>query len=183
MTKLPIFDLDGTLVDSDAALQAPFALLGVDPATIPLGLPFGEACEMAGVTVADYLAAYDHTSVQPFPGVAEMLATLDVWAVCSNKAKDSGLRELDMLGWSPSVAMFSEDFGGRPKQLLPVLEVLSLRADEVLFVGDTSHDRVSAAAANVRFALAGWNPRVRPEPGDLVLDHPGDLTRFLDGDV
>lgn len=183
MSAFAVFDLDGTLVDSDAALQAPFTALGVDAATIPLGLPFGEACEIAGVTAEAYLAAYDPTSVQPFPGVIEMLAALDTWAVCSNKARDSGLRELDRLGWSPTVAMFSEDFDGRPKQLIPLLHALALPADEVLFVGDTSHDRASAAAAGVRFALAGWNRRARAEPGDLVLSHPREVLGLLNGAI
>ena len=49
--KTALFDLDGTLVDSDAALIAPFHALGIDPDRIPpLGLPAGEACTYAGIT-------------------------------------------------------------------------------------------------------------------------------------
>lgn len=177
--SVAIFDLDGTLVDSDAALLAPFTALGVDAAAIPLGLPVGEACELAGVTVDDYLAAYDDTVVEPFPGVSEMLQRLDRWAVCSNKARVSGCTELARLGWSPVVAMFSEDFEGRPKELAPVLAALRLGADEVVFVGDTAHDRASARAAGVRFALAGWNKRATSEPGDILLDHPADVLHLL----
>lgn len=178
--RVAVFDLDGTLVDSDAALQAPFAALGVDPATIPLGLPLGEACALAGVRVEDYLAAYDHSTVQPFPGVVELLGQLDRWAVCSNKAKVSACAELARLGWSPVVAMFSEDFEGQPKELAPVLAALGLEPDDVLFVGDTAHDRTSADAAEVRFALAGWNPRATSEPGDLVLAWVGERSARAD---
>src|SRR3546814_14352646 len=61
----PIFDLDGTLVDSDAALMAPFASLGVDPDRVPpLGLPLGQACELAGITVDAYIAIYDVSASQ-----------------------------------------------------------------------------------------------------------------------
>ena len=38
-----------------------------------------------------------------------------------------------------------------------------------VFVVDTPR------AAGVAFALAGWNPRVVPEPGDLVLAEPADV--------
>lgn len=181
MSLTLIFDLDGTLVDSDAALQAPFAALGVDPSRIPLGLPLGVACEMAGVSVEAYVALYDDTVVQPFPGVAEMLGQLDGWAVCSNKTRTSGSAELARLGWSPIVAMFSEDFDGEPKRLGPVLDALALRPDEVLFVGDTGHDRTSAQAVGARFALAGWNARATPAPGDVVLRSPSEVLLWATG--
>jgi phosphoglycolate phosphatase-like HAD superfamily hydrolase len=177
---IALFDLDGTLVDSDAALLAPFTLLGVTRERIPpLGLPLGEACELAGVRVEDYLARYDTTAVEAFPGVAALLAALPRWAGCSNKARASGRRELDRLGWTPELAMFSEDFGGRPKVLQPVLDALGLQPDEVVFIGDTGHDRSCAAAACVPFALAGWNPRVVAEPDDVVLRHPADVLDLL----
>jgi phosphoglycolate phosphatase-like HAD superfamily hydrolase len=174
-----VFDLDGTLIDSDVALQAPFTALGVDPATVPLGLPLAEACELAGVSVAAYLAAYDGSVVRPFAGVQEMLDGLGDWALCSNKARSSGQAELERLGWSPIVARFSEDFGCRPKELAPVLAALSVHPDDVLFVGDTAHDRACARAAGVEFALAGWNARATSEPGDQVLRHPADVLAWV----
>ena len=54
--RIAVFDLDGTLVDSDVALLAPFTALGVDAAAIPLGLPLRAACELAGVSVEAYMA-------------------------------------------------------------------------------------------------------------------------------
>ena len=40
---VPLFDFDGTLVDSDVALTSPWHALGVDPPR-PAGLPLVEAC-------------------------------------------------------------------------------------------------------------------------------------------
>lgn len=62
-----------------------------------------------------------------------------------------------------------------PKNLAPVLQVLGVPADQVIFVGDTEHDRRCAQAAGCRFALAGWNPRAQGHPGDIWLDKPSDL--------
>lgn len=178
--RTALFDLDGTLVDSDAALMAPFVELGVSPERMPpLGLPLGEACTRAGVPVDEYLARYDVSIVMPFPGVEELLRALPRWAVCSNKARASGHRELARLGWAPDLALFSEDFGGRPKHLGPALEVLGLDPAAAVFVGDTAHDRACAAAVGATFALAGWNARATREPGDLVLSRPEEVLELL----
>jgi phosphoglycolate phosphatase-like HAD superfamily hydrolase len=178
--KIALFDLDGTLVDSDVALIAPFEALGVTADRMPpLGLPLGEACALAGVRVDDYLARYDPSVVQPFPGVDALLRGLPRWAVCSNKARDSGHRELERLGWKPELALFSEDFDGKPKHLPPVLDALGLEASGVVFVGDTAHDRACAAAVGATFALAGWNRRAVREPADIVLRHPAEVLDLL----
>ncbi len=178
---VPLFDFDGTLVDSDLALTAPWHALGVDPARVPLGMPLAAACEVAEVTVDDYLAHYDASAALPFAGVPELVEALDRWGLASNKERTSGRRELERLGWTPEAALFSDDFGGREKELGPLLAAMGLDADRAVFVGDTHHDRACARAAGVRFALAGWNARARDaaEPDDLVLDRPVDVLDLL----
>jgi phosphoglycolate phosphatase-like HAD superfamily hydrolase len=179
---VPLFDFDGTLVDSDAALMAPFLELGLVPAALPpLGLPLVEACARAGVTVQDYLDRYDARAALPFEGVVELVTELDRWGLASNKDRTSGHHELRRLGWTPTVALFSDDFGGREKHLGPLLEALGLEPDAVIYVGDTAHDRACAGAVGAPFVLAGWNARARAgaQPGDLVLDAPADLLDLL----
>jgi HAD superfamily hydrolase (TIGR01549 family) len=175
---VPIFDLDGTLLDSDAALSAPFVALGIDPDRVEFGLLLVDACERLGITVDDYVQHYDVMAALPFPDVEDLVSKLDRWAVCSNKLGASGRAELERLGWKPDVVMFADDFGG-PKQLAPVLDAMHLAADEIIFVGDTSHDREAAQASGCRFALAGWNPRASAVAGDLVLARPLDLLHHL----
>lgn len=172
--SIAVCDLDGTLLDSDAALLAPFLALGVPAERIGFGRPVDEECARQGVSVDDYVARYDTEVVQPFPGVAEVVARLDRWAVCSNKHPRSGGAELARLRWDPVPAMFSDVFGG-PKRLEPVLDALGLTGDDVVFVGDTDHDRLCAEAVGCRFVLAGWNPRAHPSPTDLVARHPLDV--------
>ena len=178
-----LFDFDGTLIDSDAALLAPFTALGIEARAVPpLGLPLGVACSQAGVSVADYLGLYDASISMPFTGIDGLIDRLPRWGLCSNKRRDSGERELARLGWHPTVALFSDDFGGRPKELDPVLRALELASGDALFVGDTDHDRACAELAGVDFALAGWNLRARRDarPGDVVLQRPGDVLALLD---
>jgi HAD superfamily hydrolase (TIGR01549 family) len=178
-SRLPIFDLDGTLVDSDEALAAPLLALGVAREDITFGRLLADECAAHGVTVEEYLARYDPTVAAPFPGVDELVAGLERWAVCSHKARASGRAELDRLGWTPEVALFAEDFGGAGKDLAPVLATFDRKGSDVVFVGDTAHDRACAHAAGATFVLAGWNARARPEPGDVVAAHPLDVLGLL----
>lgn len=175
---VPVFDLDGTLVDSDAALRDAFVALGVPADQVTFGHVLAEECQRLGIEVEDYVVAYDPSLVEPFDGVTDLLAHLERWAVCSNKHTASGRTELARLGWQPELALFTEDFASGPKQLQPVLTALGLESDEVLFVGDTAHDRACATAVGCRFAWAGWNRRAVPEPGDEVASTPADVLRL-----
>jgi phosphoglycolate phosphatase-like HAD superfamily hydrolase len=178
---IPIFDLDGTLLDSDDALIEPFVVLGVPREDVRFGQPLDVECARLGLEPADYLAAYDVTIAPPYPGVTELLARLDRWAVCSNKRGDAARAELARLGWTPEVALYTEDFGGN-KRVGPVLDALGLDATDAVFVGDTEHDHRCATEAGVAFALAGWNPRARQHAplADVVLEQPADLLELLD---
>jgi phosphoglycolate phosphatase-like HAD superfamily hydrolase len=65
------------------------------------------------------------------------------------------------------------------KSLVPLLPQLGVEGNELLFVGDTDHDRNCAAEVGARFALAGWNPRVVGREGDLVLSTPSEVLGLL----
>lgn len=176
--RVAIFDLDGTLLDSDAALADAFVALGVPREQITFGHVLADECARLGLTVEEYLAAYDPAAARPFDGVAELVAGLDRWAVCSNKHPDPGRAELARLGWIPDLALFADAFAG-PKRLEPILDGLDVDAGEAVFVGDTAHDRTCAREAGVPFVLAGWNPRAAAEPGDVVAATPGEVTLLL----
>jgi phosphoglycolate phosphatase-like HAD superfamily hydrolase len=171
-----VFDFDGTLVDSDEALIAPFVALGIDRSRVGLGRLLADECDDLGVTVEDYLAHYDPAASNPFPGIDDLLAGLPRWGLCSNKHPDSGTSELARLGWHPTAAAFAL---GAPKSLLPVLTDLGVRGADVLYVGDTDHDRECAVEVGATFAIAGWNRRARPSPGDVVLEAPADVLDLL----
>lgn len=176
-----VFDLDGTLLDSDEALIAPFVALGVARESITFGHTLADECARLGLDVEAYLDHYDTAQAQPFAGADELVASLDRWAVCSNKHPRGGVAELARLGWSPDVAMFADAFGFAGKTLGPVLDALALGPDEILFVGDTEHDRRCATEVGCAFAWAGWNARAVPAPGDDVLAHPLDVLERLVG--
>jgi HAD superfamily hydrolase (TIGR01549 family) len=178
-SRLPIFDLDGTLLDTDEALVSAFVTLGVARDEITFGHVLADECRRLGLDVDRYVAAYDTDLAQPFAGVEELVGQLDRWALCSNKDARSGRDELARLGWQPEVALFSDAFDG-PKRLGPVLDALGLGPNQVVFVGDTAHDRVAAAELGVPFGLAGWNPRAAPIDDDRTLQRPLDVLAFCE---
>jgi len=180
MALVPVFDLDGTLLDSDEALVAPFLALGIARSDVVFGHTLEHECARLGIAVADYVGHYDVSVASPFAGVADLVGGLDRWAVCSNKTARAGNAELARLGWCPRPAMFADDFGG-PKRLAPVLAALGLDAAAVLYVGDTPQDRECAAAVGARFVLAGWNPRAEAAAGDVVATSPADVLALLEG--
>jgi HAD superfamily hydrolase (TIGR01549 family) len=177
--SVAVFDLDGTLLDSDEALAAPFVALGIPREQVTFGHVVADECRRLGIAIDDYLSRYDVGAAPAYPGADELIAGLGRWAVCSNKVRWAGEAELARLGWTPEVALFADDFGGASKAVAPVLERLAVDPAAVVFVGDTAHDRTAARDAGVAFALAGWNPRAEPQPGDLVLRRPTDLLAHL----
>lgn len=175
-----IFDLDGTLIDSDEALVQPFLKLGMAEEDITFGHPIEEFCVAVGIDVDEYVRLYDTEVVQPYPGAVGLIGGLDRWGICSNKHPMSGTAELTRLGWTPEVALFSDAFGGAPKRLEPVLDVVGVAADRALFVGDTAHDADTAAAAGCDFAWAAWNPRTAATgPEGTVLTDPRQVLDLL----
>ena len=133
--RSPVFDLDGTLLDSDAALVAPFVALGVPVTTSRSATPLADECAPARHHASTTTSsATTSSAAQPFAGVDDLVARLDRWAVCSNKHQRSGRAELERLGWQPEVALFADGFGG-PKQLGPVLDALGVDGRDVVFVG------------------------------------------------
>ncbi len=175
-TQALIFDFDGTMVDSDDALVQPFLALGVPPQEISFGHAIAEECDRLGISLDDYADLYDETVVQPFPGMDGVVDQLQRWALCSNKHPRAGVAELERLGWTPEVALFSDHFDWAHKSLGPVLEALGLHASEVVMVGDSAGDVRVAAEVGCNYVWAGWNPRVAAaRPDGSVLDRPDQL--------
>jgi phosphoglycolate phosphatase-like HAD superfamily hydrolase len=176
--RVPVFDLDGTLLDSDRALVAPFLALGVPEEKVTFGLTLPEACSQLGLALDSYLAHYDVTAARPFPGVDDLLRQLSRWAIFSNKSSICAEPEIARLGWKPELALYYESFHG-PKRLDIVLQSLNLTPADIICIGDSPHDRACATSVGADFALAGWNPRAAADSSDIVLSDPAELLDLL----
>ena len=182
---VPIFDFDGTLVDSDRALQAAFLRLGVPAQEITFGHALGEECARLGIAPDAYEAVFDPQEVQPYLGIDEFLGTIDQWGICSNRHPLSGNTDVARFGWQPSVVCFADSFDFAPKHIDMVLEGSGWARNEVVYIGDSEHDRAAIAGTDIPLIWAGWNPRtattISPQSNEYWCVSPALLGRFLLG--
>jgi phosphoglycolate phosphatase len=186
MTRIAVFDLDGTLVDSAADIHAALdrlmaarglpgfarpevtAMIGdgvrvlVTRALAARGLPFEEAA------LAAFMADYEAEAAvltRPFAGIPEALDALAAagWrmAVCTNKPVSAARRLLDALGLS---ARFDALGGGDsfpvrkpdPGHLRATLAAAGGDPSRAVMIGDHANDMRAAAGAGVPAIFAGW---------------------------
>ncbi len=176
-TRAALFDFDGTLADSFAAITA-----STNPVRVSFGFP--ELTEAAvrgyvghgldhlmhdlcpGCDTAEAVRRYreHHPSVMAagtrlFPGVAETLIALHArgikLAVCSNKAVAFTRSLIDSLGLGDlmTTVLGPEDADGKPKpdptMLLVACERLGVSAGDAVYVGDMSVDVLAGRAAGI----------------------------------
>jgi phosphoglycolate phosphatase len=177
--RLLIFDLDGTLVDSQDQIARCFnhALCSVDVEPVPheavyamIGLPLSHMfaqilpealhCHIDGC-VAVYRERYDRAEIPistPFHGVLETLeacrAAGRTLTVATTKFQEVADRVVDAAGLRPYFALV---LGGdqvpqhkpHPAMVLHTLERFGAAPREALVVGDSNYDMLMAAGAGV----------------------------------
>jgi phosphoglycolate phosphatase len=172
-----LFDLDGTLVDSEAmiglALAETLARHGVtfDPTAVDriVGPPMTVMIErVAGVTpdvargiFREYTTLYLETYAPrtlPMPGASDLLDGLRAagvpLALVTNKDESSAHTALGYLGWEHHfTAVVGADSTSRPKpeaeHALAALRRLDVRAEAAAYVGDLDVDMACGSAAGL----------------------------------
>jgi phosphoglycolate phosphatase len=194
MTRLVVFDLDGTLVNSRKDLADATNAVITDLG----GTPFPEHVigEMVGdgaavlvrraLTAAGlepntpdalqrFLRHYDErllATTRPYPGVVETLTAVGAsrrLAVLTNKPTDAGLRVLEGLQLNH---FFSDVIGGdlrfgrkpEPAGLQELIERAGTTADFTMLVGDSHLDLETARRGGTRICLARYGFGYRIRP-------------------
>lgn len=206
MLEAIIFDVDGTIIDTELAMlnslqrtlrEEKNQFVTHDEIRFVLGIPGKDALRMMELQPVDELhriwsdAVLDFFhDVDVFNGMRETL----------HKLKDSGLKlaivtskiklsmeeefkpfQLNHLFEDILDADDTEKHKPDPQPLIKSLENLNLTANQAIYVGDSIYDMQSAHAAGMRFALALWGAKKTEgfEAADFILQDPQDLLRFL----
>ena len=178
VATVAVCDLDGTLIDSDAALVAPFLALGVRLEDIGRGLPVAEECARHGISIEEFVAAYDTEVVQPYPGAPSWWPASTA-GPCARTSTRTPVGP-SWPGWAGSRRWrCSPTPSTVPRPSPRCSSGWASSAADVVFLGDTAHDRACAKEAGAMFALASWNPKAEPAAGDVVLERPEQLLELL----
>jgi phosphoglycolate phosphatase len=174
--ELIVFDWDGTILDSPAAIaeciQGACGELGLEVpdrerASHVIGLGMQELMRMIAPTLAaerygEFNEAYRRyfrarePSMQLYPGMADLIAHLarkHALGIATAKSRRGLERALDATGLRPHFRASRTADETHPKphpaMLLEIMEETGFDSSRVLMIGDTSHDMQMARAAGV----------------------------------
>jgi phosphoglycolate phosphatase len=208
--RLIVFDLDGTLVDSERDLADAVNALLEERGAPRLsetaiagmvgdgaGVLVRRACDAAGLEMDDtslprFLALYDERltrTTRPYEGMVDALTALRRAGICSvltNKPAAHTQRLLDELGLAP---FFASSIGGDgpfprkpdPAGLRHLMEQHQVPPDSTVLIGDSHIDAATAAAAGTHFCLAAYGFGARHiQPSQL---RTGDIRAAYPADL
>lgn len=201
MHSFIIFDVDGTLIDTEKAVEESYRCaffeqrgrqLTDEEISKAYGIPTVQAFERLGVCDVDRACQiyYDYLfkafkKVKPFEGVAEMLAEVKRLGLGSGIATSRNRPEVandlslqSLLKYIDHVICVEDTQKHKPdaEPVLKLLEMAGRDSSEAVYLGDTFYDYMCAKNAGVRFALAAWGAsRTDGIEADYVLEKPWDI--------
>lgn len=201
MHSFVIFDVDGTLIDTENAVmesygKAVFEEFGrrftEKEMSSAYGIPTRQALEHLGFKDIDsaFQKYYRHlfqafAEVKPFDGIVEMLEELKkrkvAGGIVTSRNKDEVASDLSLQGLMKyfCCVICADDtrkHKPEPEPVLKLIEKADAEISKTIYLGDTYYDYMCAKNAGVRFALASWGARNTEKiEADYVLKEPKDL--------
>lgn len=200
-----VFDIDGTLIDTDYATvrslqklicELAGRCLGVDELQFAIGITSHDAVIHLGMqNVDDAVALWDsyYESLNKFStvygdienGIQYLSRQNITLGIVTSRSRDEYRKDyiLDPLKPFFDIVICREDsrkHKPNPEPLLSYLEKAKVAPQGVLYVGDTVYDMMCASAAGVDFAYAQWNRRNQEIHGvKYSLESMRDLIKLV----
>lgn len=213
MIKAIIFDLDGTLLNTLEDLTdsvnhvldshgmkmrtideiRSFIGNGV-PTLIARSVPAGTDKNTADVCVSEMAEYYkDHADIKtkPYDGIKELLVTLDAkgikTAVVTNKVEQAAVILCEAKFGNIFTAVIGDNGKDRlkpaPDNVFRALKMLGLKNEEVLYVGDSEVDMITAENASLVSVGVTWGFRdgevLRKNGAKYIVSSPSEILNIL----
>lgn len=205
--KCVLFDIDGTLIDSEEAVVESLKLTmknlynkdyDDEELYFAIALPSKDVLTRLGVEDVDNAIAYwmgqlklCSDKVGIYPQIKETLGALkdkEIRLGIVTSRYDFEVEEdlilRDILPYFEVIVTYDENLKPKPHPdpLLKALEMLGVKPEDALYIGDTPYDCECAKSANVDFILANWGKEDRRKffkDGVKACSNPAELLENL----
>ena len=190
-----VFDIDGTLIDTEAAFQLALQetmeeFLGHSDSLAELHYTFGMPTEttLRVLGFPDVAAAHlvwerkcmeKLGKVRLYDGIPQLLDALLLRGYTLGIASSQSRREYELVFGTVVLLEDTEKHKPDPDPLLYYMKVTGAKPEEVLFVGDSSGDMICARNAGVTGALACWGRYPAQIDTHYRASRPGQLLDLL----
>ncbi|MBE6087821.1 MAG: HAD family hydrolase [Clostridium beijerinckii] len=199
-----IFDIDGTLLDTEIAVLSSLQKLvfeelhenlSFDELRFALGIPGEVTLNKLGITnILDcnvkwnkYLKEYFH-NVKVFDGIKDTLIKLNeigiLTGIVTSKTKEEFLNDFAPFKLNNHFKLVvcaddTEEHKPNPEPILKFIELSGANKSKTIYIGDTRYDMDCALGAGIDFALALWGAKSSIGiNANYILENPKQILKL-----